>query len=314
MNKTVKTKVLTVLAIVGVLALGISSVSCTNGGNSDANIPQANGSNVNASPAPKPGFHAELRTDPAEVQAGQPTALLVNLKDASGAVLRELDLSHEKPVHLIVVSSDLFEFYHLHPESQPDSSFRVTHSFPNGGDYKLYADFTPLNAEQVIEHFDLKVAGSQRPSVPLVPDGATTKTVDGMKVTMQPDKPLRAGGDVMLKLVVSDEKTGKPVTDLERYLGAPAHIVIISEDTRDFLHVHPTEKGKMDGSAMAGMKGMEGMKHPEDSKASVGKEKISAEISAHTSFPRPGPYKVWAQFQRGGRVITVSFVVRVAAA
>ena len=37
-----------------------------------------------------------------------------------------------------------------------------------------------------------------------------------------------------------------------------------------------------------------------------------AEVSAHTNFPRPGLYKIWAQFRRSGRVITVPFVVRVA--
>lgn len=313
MNRTAKDRVWAVLAVAGALALGIPAVSCTKGGNSNSNIPPANVSNVNATSAPKEGFHAELKTESVEVQSGQPTGLIIYLKDASGALLRDLDLSHEKPVHLIVVSSDLFEFDHIHPESQPDGSYRVTHTFPNGGDYKLYADFTPLNAPQVIEHFQLKVAGTQRPSVSLVPDDTSTKAVDGLRVTMQPDKAFRAGGDVMLNLAISDEKTGKPVTDLERYLGAPAHIVIISEDISDFLHVHPTEKGKMNGSPTEEMKGMGGMDHPGNEKANVGNGSISAEISAHTSFPRSGLYKVWAQFQRSGRVITVPFVVRVAA-
>jgi hypothetical protein len=38
-----------------------------------------------------------------------------------------------------------------------------------------------------------------------------------------------------------------------------------------------------------------------------------AEVAAHTTFPKAGLYKVWAQFQRAGRVITVPFVVDVAA-
>ena len=36
----------------------------------------------------------------------------------------------------------------------------------------------------------------------------------------------------------------------------------------------------------------------------------ASEVAAHTSFPRAGLYKVWAQFQRGGKVITVPFTVR----
>ena len=37
----------------------------------------------------------------------------------------------------------------------------------------------------------------------------------------------------------------------------------------------------------------------------------SSEVSAHTAFPRAGLYKLWAQFQRGGKVINVPFIVRV---
>jgi plastocyanin len=36
-----------------------------------------------------------------------------------------------------------------------------------------------------------------------------------------------------------------------------------------------------------------------------------SEVSAHTAFPRAGLYKLWAQFQRGGKVINVPFIVRV---
>ncbi|WP_250126551.1 hypothetical protein [Chroococcidiopsis sp. CCMEE 29] len=37
-----------------------------------------------------------------------------------------------------------------------------------------------------------------------------------------------------------------------------------------------------------------------------------AQISAHTSFPRAGLYKIWAQLQRDGQVVTLPFVIRVA--
>ena len=39
-----------------------------------------------------------------------------------------------------------------------------------------------------------------------------------------------------------------------------------------------------------------------------------SEVAAHTSFPQSGLFKVFAQFQRGGKVITVPFVLNVAAA
>jgi hypothetical protein len=101
---------------------------------------------------------------------------------------------------------------------------------------------------------------------------------------------------------------------LEPYLGALAHFVIVSEDGADFLHAHPMEKTEMPAAGGHGG-GHEATPHahgdkgkPHDAHA----PKASAsEVSAHTTFPRAGLYKVWAQFQRGGRVSTVPFVVRV---
>src|SRR5229473_676202 len=312
MKGTIKKKILGVLAIAGALAVIVWAVGCRKNGNGNAGV-SSTVSTTDAGLAPKSGFSAEVRTEPSEVAAGKPTKLIISIKDANGGVVRDLDLSHEKPLHLIVVSSDLSEFYHVHPESQPEGTYSGVQTFPNSGHYKLYADFTSPNGSQVVETFDLNVTGLARSSLALAPDSTTTKTEGGLRVTLQSDKPLRSGDEVILNFAIFDERTGTPVTDLERYLGAPAHVVIISGDTNDYLHVHPTEKGKVNHGTMAGMKGMEGMDRSKAAQANGEKSPISSEISAHTKFPRRGLYKVWAQFQRGGRVITVPFVLSVAA-
>ena len=38
-------------------------------------------------------------------------------------------------------------------------------------------------------------------------------------------------------------KDGKPVTNLQPYLGAMGHLVIISSDLKEFVHSHPHEEG-----------------------------------------------------------------------
>lgn len=309
MKKTVKKNILKALAVAGALAVLVWAVGCTKNGNSNAGV-SSTVSTTDVSSAPKSGFRAEFRTEPSEVEAGKPIKLIISIKDASGAVVRDLDLSHEKPLHLIVVSSDLSEFYHVHPEPEPEGTYRGVQTFPNSGHYKLYADFTPPNGSQVVEKFDLNVTGPPRSSVTLAPDSTATKTEGGLRVTLQPDKRLRSGEEVMLDFSIFDDKTGTAVSDLEPYLGAPAHVVIISGDTNDYLHVHPTEKGKMKHDTMTEMKGMD---HSMAEGVNGEKSHIGSEVSAHTTFPRRGLYKVWAQFQRGGRVITVPFVLGVAA-
>lgn len=253
-------------------------------------------------------FKVDFKSEPGAIQAGTPATLVFTVKDKQGAVVKELQIVHEKPMHLLVVSKDLAEFYHIHPEQNADGSYRVSHNFPNGGDYKLYADFTPKDAVQVVEQIDVKVAGAERARVPLVADTNFTKTVNGLRVVMKPDGEIKAGGEVMLNFQAFDAASGKPATDLQNYLGELAHFVIISEDMKDFVHAHPMSKGEHDKSGgKTDDHNADGHKHS-TMEGTVTKPSAS-EVAAHTSFPRSGLYKVWAQFQRGGEVITVPFVV-----
>jgi len=261
-------------------------------------------------------YRAEFKTEPAEINAGERAALVFTIKGAGGKAIRDLPAVHEKPMHLLVISKDLNEFYHLHPEPQADGTYRVSHTFPHGGDYKLYADYTPKDGKQVVDRIPLKVKGSPRAAVALQEDSSGTKTVDGLRVTMRPDKGLLAGQELMLNFGVADESTKKPVTDLQPYLGALAHFVIVSEDGTDFLHAHPMEKTEMAAAGHGGSGvGHEATPHAHGrgakKKAAKAPKASASEVSAHTTFPRAGLYKVWAQFRRGGRVSTVPFVVRV---
>jgi hypothetical protein len=89
------------------------------------------------------------------------------------------------------------------------------------------------------------------------------------------------------------------------------HAVILSGDTRIYLHAHPMEGGTESMSH-------EGMKHDMPSKGgSTGKIDAAPktggpDVVFHTNFPTPGLYKVWGQFQHRGKIITAPFVVSVA--
>ncbi|MDQ3255784.1 MAG: cupredoxin domain-containing protein [Acidobacteriota bacterium] len=320
MNRT--TKILTSLAVALVaLIAGCATAeraTTSNAGSTDTAQSRPAVEPVKDVNAAKPAYRAEFATEPVDVKAGEPVTLSFIVKDAKGgAMVRDLQIVHEKPMHLLMVSNDLAEFNHLHPVPQGDGSFKVTHTFTDGGAYKLYADFTPPNASQVVERLDVNVAGdAPRERTALVADKTTTKNVDGLRVRVRPDKPLRAGEELMLNFTVADALTGKPVTDLQPYLGALAHFVIISEDTTDFLHAHPMTKEEMNEAGGA-HGGMDHDAKPHAHNAAEMREEATqgaspSEVAAHTTFPRAGLYKVWAQFQRGGRVITVPYVVRVA--
>ncbi len=261
-------------------------------------------------------FKVDFKSEPGTMQAGQPSMLAFTVKDKQGGVVKDLPIVHEKPMHLLIVSKDLAEFYHVHPEQSADGSYRVSHVFPNGGDYKLYADFTPKDAVQVVEQIDVKVAGTERAKVALQPDASFEKSVESLKVLMKPSAEIKAGQELTLDFQAFDASSGKPATDLQNYLGEIAHFVIISEDMKDFVHAHPMAKGEKMGDMKTDEKKADDHAadgHNHSTMEGETKKTSASEVSAHTAFPRAGLYKLWAQFQRGGKVISVPFVVNVPA-
>lgn len=228
---------------------------------------------------------------PAAPTAGQDTELTIAVQDDKGNPIRDFSIEHEKKMHLIVVRDDLSTFDHLHPEQQSDGSFDVTVRFPYGGNYKLYADYVPQGGKPTTKTELIQVGGPapehekrenrDKPS-PLKADAELTKTVSGKQVTLAFDKQPTAGQQVHLTYLIRDAATGQPIRDLQPYLGAAGHVVIISEGAEEYLHVHPMDESSTGPEAMF-----------------------------MTTFPHAGLYKIWGQFQHGGEVITVPFVVDV---
>ena len=244
-----------------------------------------------------------LRTEATALNAGTPTRLSFQVRTPQGTPTRYLEYVHERPLHLLVVSEDLAEFDHIHPVLVAGDRYEVAHTFAHGGRYRLYADFTPPGFAARVESFELTIAGKPRAPVGLVADAVLEKTAGSIRVTLSGAQPIRAGEDLELAFAVRDAATGEHVTNLAPYLGAWAHCVVIDERQQSFLHAHPLEadEARLDNAAFH--------LHGADARA-LGPS--PAEIRVAVNFPRPGLYKLWAQFQRDEQVVTVPFVVQVA--
>jgi hypothetical protein len=228
-------------------------------------------------------FSTQLRSVPSHVQAGRPATLALRVQDARGQPVPTLSLSHGKPMHLFVISNDLQSFAHVHPEPR-GAEFALEHTFETGGDYTLFVDYArPAGGDAPVERHALRVEGPARPGGALTETPATQHS-GGLAFTLHGGDAVRAGAGAHLHVAVADVATGRPVEDLEPYLGAMAHFVVLSADGKDFLHVHPLDTRPGQG------------------------------VAAHAVFPRAGLYKLWVQVQRQGRVVTVPFVLRVQAA
>lgn len=298
-----------VLAIALVVMGGIATVGACGGTSAPEGVA------MNNAPASAPAAaKVQLKTEPPTAKAGEPAKLTFAVRDTAGGVVKKLAIVHEKPMHLLIVSKDLAEFSHIHPEPNPDGSLTVTHTFANGGPYLLYADYKPEGGKGIVDTIPVTVEGPQRAPESLVADTTLVKSVDGLTVTMRPDGALKPGSPATIYFDVKDAASGSPVTNLEKYLGEYAHFVLISQDGSEFLHAHPMS-GDMDDAGDSHSGGMDhgAMNHGGSHGNTHDAAGSPSQVMAHTEFPKAGLYKVWAQFQRAGKVITVPFVLQIGA-
>ncbi|WP_228921429.1 hypothetical protein [Streptomyces sp. DH7] len=226
------------------------------------------------------GYTLDLSTP--RVEAGEPAELRFAVVDEdTSRKVTAFRREHDKELHLIVASSDLTTYRHLHPERAADGTWSTPVELPEAGGYRVFADFTPdvQNAEGVTLGADLAVSGDASPEA--LPDAERTVTVDGYEVTL--DGALRAGAGSELKLEV--EKDGKPVTDLQPYLGAYGHLVALRAGDLAYLHVHPNGQ-------------------PGDGRTEPGPE-----VSFTATAPSKGAYRLFLDFRHEGKVRTAAFTV-----
>ncbi|MEO5616548.1 MAG: hypothetical protein ABIS67_02145 [Candidatus Eisenbacteria bacterium] len=219
-----------------------------------------------------------VRTEPADVTAGNPIRLHLMLHGPDRVVMKNFEIVHEKKLHLIIASERLDQFSHIHPELDPAGNFTTTFAFPTAGKYRLYADYKPAGKEAGTAIAEILVAGTPVSAPTLVPNAPGRVAGDDLEAEIALGKAEMAGA-TRISFTLFD-RAGKPLGDLEPYLGAMGHLVVLSADGKQYVHAHP-------------IKG--------NSPANVVK------FEAH--FPRPGLYKGWGQFQRSGAVHVVPFVV-----
>ncbi|GAA1144219.1 hypothetical protein GCM10009630_48380 [Kribbella jejuensis] len=213
--------------------------------------------------------------------SGTRTELRFTIEGPDGKPVTQYTKTHEKDLHLIVVRRDLSGFHHVHPTMAPDGTWSIPFTFTAGGTWRLYTDFQPAGHDATITlGTDVNVTGMYVP-VP-VADPTSVYSFDGYDVTLQ-GTPV-AGKESELTFKVS--KNGKPVTDLQPYLGAFGHLVSLRGGDLAYLHNHPAEH------AEPGSKG-------------------GPEITFGTTFPTAGTYSLFLDFQHAGAVHTAEFTVKV---
>ncbi|CAA9350090.1 MAG: FIG00995371: possibly secreted protein [uncultured Frankineae bacterium] len=177
-----------------------------------------------------------LRLARSTAPAGRPFRLEFTVTGPDGAPLVEYTRAHEKDLHLIVVRRDLTQFSHPHPTRDDAGRWSLPLTLPEPGTYKIIVDFTPAGRDSALTlAADLTVPGPYAPA-PLPPPSLTAQA-DGFTVSL--DGGLTAGRSSELAFTV--RRDGRPVTDLDPYLGAYGHLVVLRAGDAAYLHVHPEE-------------------------------------------------------------------------
>ncbi|GAB2634153.1 hypothetical protein GCM10027088_06400 [Nocardia goodfellowii] len=198
-----------------------------------------------------------------------------------GAPVTEYDDIHDRRLHLIVVRRELTGFWHVHPELTADGTWVVRLNLPDAGAYRVFTDIAPRALGKTITlGADLALAGAYLPQP--TPQAVRTAAVDGYEVTLDGD--LVAGEGRLLTLTV--HKDGQPVTDLQPYLAAFGHLVVIRAGDLAYVHVHPNGA-------------------PGDGVTAPGPQ-----ITFHTAVPGPGTYRLFLDFKHGEVVRTAAFTLR----
>jgi len=227
-----------------------------------------------------------------------------------------------KQLHAIAVSADLNDFVHEHGDKPDrDGHFRISMPFPHDGPWHVYADGVPQGLGQQVMRFDLVLGSSpvSEPAQALAPAGLEAS--DGRYSARFDKIDLKAGDEAPLSLHLL--RDGHPAPDIVPFLGVAAHAVFIDAADLSYVHVHampakgPAAAGtatpmKHEHSSMEGMSGMENMQEM----AGMGPPlapgtQVPPDLTLHVRAPKAGRYVLWVQFDGGGTVRTVRFLVPV---
>ena len=224
------------------------------------------------------------------LQPGVVTDFSFEIIDDRGVTLQQFATVHERIMHVIVVRGDLTQFQHVHPTYASASGRFTVHDLvvPTSGPYRLFADFTPAGATTgpdgqplgVTVPVDLEVGDRAAYQPESLPAPSDTARVGEYEVLLSRPDTLRAGE--MPQLAFTIRRDGAIVTDLEPYLGANGHGVILREGDLAFIHSHALEDSV---------------------------QLRSGKLPFIVHFAEPGRYRMFVQFQHRGAVQTAAFTL-----
>jgi hypothetical protein len=240
---------------------------------------------------------------------------------------------HNHLMHLFLISlPGMDRMWHLHPERLDGGAFADDLPSMPPGQYQVFADvvdergfpWTLVGTVDLPQINGKPMTGddSTWSGAPLqtTPQNSTISQLpDGGKIVWErASGPLKSNLPMDFKFSVQD-KDGKPVQDMEPYMGMAGHAEFVRSDFSVFAHVHPSGSISMASLelAQAGLSGsassssMPGMSMPAGIAMQMAGTTQSGPLPAVVrfpyGFPQPGDYRIFVQIKRAGQVETGVF-------
>ncbi len=162
-----------------------------------------------------------------KAESAKESLLSFTIKDKmSGKEITDLEIEHEKPMHLILIRKDMKYFDHMHPVLK-NNSWETNYNFLASGEYRLWIGFKK-EMDHIID-FDLAVSGNTSLQ--------EKDSLGGIKVEIKKPNKILVGEKTDFEFDVQDP-TGNPINIKEMFLGAAGHMIAINETLEEFVHTH----------------------------------------------------------------------------
>ncbi len=215
---------------------------------------------------------------------------------SSGTPINELDIVHERSMHIFIVGEDLLSFAHIHPDDfalEENDTLTgihgVHHTFNKSGDYIIISDYT-VNGLNFMDPFYITVEGETK----LSPENRALSrddTDNGYTVHLNAPKTIETQKEIAMNLEI--KKDGKEVNYLQQYLGSAAHVLAIKSDLTSPGHTHAYMPAhQVHYGAMPQMY-------------------IGPRVPIRYTFSDPGKYVIFTQMKANNTIITTSFAIEV---
>ena len=179
---------------------------------------------------------------------------------------------------------------HPEPTGRP-GELQVEVTFPTAGTYVVNTEFRQQGEMADVHQRQLVTIAGDAPEPVTLAAGPRTVVVDGVEVELRGEAVVGEPSDLHFEF--TDATTGEPIDDLQPFLAAAGHVVVMRADAQTFAHEHAEVEDAQGRPVFA-----------------TPRADVRARARRARRVRHPGFYQLWGQFRLAdGDVLTVPFTV-----